>query len=473
MNFLDSSENDSKTKENLWAMLNSNDEQNIALATQVLWHIEIPEEWIAFLFSKKDSPAIQELLNFKFPREEFELAYQWFGLQDEVSRVRELDLLKKIVPLHKCFDWKYVLKLCVGKHSGHPYYMGNAYRYMDNYVDTRSVLFNDPDVPKVPLIESCLYNNYLDLYQSFIKELPAEIGMFPNITGISTRSDIYEIPFSIIHLNNLMSIKLGDEKEIDYKDLRINGLPFIEVLREHNPFLLVQLQIHKILDRYPPKIPSIMLMEIESLLELVSQVADIDKTFQYFLETLKHFYKEDYNQSLEKLKDLYENHHFYDNPIGQNLYHLTDIFSLKVEFWAFLVDFFEKNKLNDDRCYTYINLSMVFNHLRQKEYLKGYQLCKKCKNSLKEHLYRQIFVSLQVVFAVKLQNDDNLYNSFVEKCTEHSCDAWLVFEMGFTTLGEALIQMENDFVLESHRKNKKIAVLLEEFQHYTLTIENQ
>jgi len=473
MDFLDDSENSSKTEENLWAMLNSDDEQNIALATQILWNIEIPEEWMSFLFSKKDSPSIQELLNFKFPREKFELAYQWFGLQDEVSRVEELETLKKIVSLHKSFDWKYALKLCVGTHSGHPYYMGDAYRYMGDYVDTRSVLFNDPDIPKIPLIEACLHNNTdLSLYQSFIKELPAEIGMFPNITSISSRSDIYDIPFSIIHLNNLMSIRLGNEREIDYEDLRINGLPFIEVLKEHNPFLLVQLQIHKILDKYSPKTPSVILMKIESLLELVSQVVGIDKIFQYFLETLKHFYEGDYDKSLENLKNLYENHHFYQNSLGRQLYSIADIFSSRVDFCNFLIEFFEKNKFNDDRCYTYINLSMIFNYLHQNEYLKGYSLCKKCEYYVTESLYKNIFIFFQIVFAIKLENDNKLYDYFLERCNHYDCDELEYYQMSILTLSEFLCMIEDKIYLDRHR-NKRFAPLLAEFQHYILTVDNQ
>jgi hypothetical protein len=37
-----------KLKKTFGQMLNSNDEQNIALATQILRNIEIPEELIAF-----------------------------------------------------------------------------------------------------------------------------------------------------------------------------------------------------------------------------------------------------------------------------------------------------------------------------------------------------------------------------------------------------------------------------------------
>ncbi|MCU0439944.1 MAG: hypothetical protein MUC49_18825 [Raineya sp.] len=459
--------NDIKTKENLWTMLNSNDEQNIALATQILWNIEIPEEWIAFLFSKKDSTAIQELLNFKFPKEKFELAYQWFGLCLKNQQAKNLYLLYSITKLHKGFSWKYLLPLYIIP-ADYPYFIGGA--AADINIDLNSLLFNYKYTPKKEIIALTINKNkVLDFTYNNIDAIPYDIIFFPELEGISTQNPIYHLPTSILKLSKLRFLNLGN---VDYKDLKVAGLPFLETLLKYNPTSFVQLSIYKILHYSPYPYESLSTDKIDYLLKITHQF-EVDKNLGYFLEALKLFFEKDYKKSYMQFKHLYENLHFDRNPIGSCLYNFISIFKLRFEFLEFFSDFFGKSYAYGINSYFDITFNMIINILERNGYSVGYSICRKCKNILIDDYHKQIFMFLEIVFAIRQQENDDVYNHFLERCEHYNFGGWISFHKEFISYNELLNYFKDHLTLLNRRKDESFTKLLAEFQHYALAIDNQ
>lgn len=235
MKLSEDSEESLRMQNNLFNLLNSNDNRNVILGVQILWNLEIPEELVAFLFDKKENnPDIEQLLRKHFPKETYHLAYEWFELAWHL-REKKIELLTKLPHLHKGFDWQYLLPLYTKSYER----WGRPFEYKNN--NMVSQLFNEKTVPKQQLISLCIDSkNVLDLSNQQIDELPKEIGDFPQLRGIRTHNLIVHLPFSILKLNNLQFLDLGESSHLS----KIYGLECsieeekdIELKQQHQALL--------------------------------------------------------------------------------------------------------------------------------------------------------------------------------------------------------------------------------------------
>lgn len=472
MNLQENTPEATRTKEKIFQLLHSGYHPNIELAGELLWELQIPEEWVVFLFGElRKYRAIEQLLHKHFPPEDYRPAYDWFDASGFYP-TEDIDLLKKLPVLHPGFGWKYILPLCTEEYGHWP---SNA----DPGNNLVSKLFNDPVVPKKLLLPLCINKfNVLDLYWNYINTLPDETEHFKELEGITTYNPIENLPFWITKLSNLQYLDLGEshrqsepgamhdrifsEKEVlsaedrrwweeekdkknPYLYLKIEGKPFMEVMQTHNPEALCNILLHRWLGNARNNNSR---SELDEIIGLGVQTPRLK-----FAEIVYLLYQapEQEAEALILLKELYEQDNFYTTRYGKSLGAVSNYLDnyKNIRCLEYIVSFFEQQQDTETEGYAFavflILLHYVYEGLsdeeiRAKQYSLIRDICRRVFPLLTHESPRLLVVYLQYL-AITDENKREAVQSRFQQELERLWEPMENYCMGFLTHTETFNQM--------------------------------
>ncbi|TAF65828.1 MAG: hypothetical protein EAZ55_07550 [Cytophagales bacterium] len=452
MNLLENSMKMQKIREDLFNLLNSTDESIVAVGVSILWDLVIPDDLVFFLFEKSyRSPSIASLLLKYFPEEEFESAHIWFSLHEDYQRAKNFCHLPKIPKLHKEFSWKRLLKSFILP-VDYPYFRGGTAAHFEQK------LFNSPYIPKEELIPFRIDKR--NILTIDVIRLPPEVGNFSEIKGIITEGVIYDLPYTILKLNNVHFLDLGRHENVGKRELnmlKIGNKSFVEVAKKFNPQMLVNLELSCWIERnkYNKFNNEKKKEDIKPFLQEMQADAKLFKLVQA-IECVRNDLE---NEALNLLIELYEQDSLYETSIGSSFEYMLMPFKGSPMCSYFIISQFQNHNYESRFVDVYIQdiFTYYFEYLSRNHCEYACKLAYKTSTQtfIKDYQVDMFFL-LSLHAYLKMNHKTVLQMVFMEDFKSNfSFNVYEIFathKKGLITTNELFNQVQDIFI-NLHRKN--------------------
>jgi hypothetical protein len=458
MNLLENSAEMQQVRENLFNLLNSKDEASVAVGVNILWNLVIPDDWVFFLFEKsKRNPSIASLLQKHFPKKEFESAYIWFSLEGDAEYVSNLHHLAETLTLHKDFVLEKFLKMRLSVYTNSPYFRGGS--AADAVANFEDELCNYKYIPQDQLVAGYINGGTLNFKA---KKIPYEVGNFPQIRGIITQAPIYQLPYSILKLNNLCFLNLGGVGEYSFYQLKIGNKPFEDVAKRLAPQILINLEMrYWIMDEYR------FVEHSGKEITFILKELNAHEVFFKFVESVALL-----KQGLEKeafivLERLYNKQEFYQTAIGSQFYLALKPFKESEICSCFIVLYFLKNEREINKIHLMEIFELYVIHFDKQNYEYACSLaCQIMSIKIPKEFYQNLFQMLYVRAYLKIQQKEDEYQAFMTDFEEVVGELWETFELGIITTNEFFNMLEDYFYRGIYGKYQIMIDFLANYKSY-------
>lgn len=456
MNLLENGTEIRQTREKLFNLLNCTDESIVAVGVSILWDLVIPDDWVFFLFEKSSRcPSIASLLRKHFPEKEFEVAHIWFSLHEDWERVKHLSQLSRLPLLHKAFTWEKLLKAFLVP-VDYPYLRGVSVKGLN--LNFEQILFCSPYIPKDELLP--LRIDKRNILTIDVIRLPPEVGNFSEIKGIITEGVIYDLPYTILKLNNLHFLDLGRHENVGKRELdmlKIGNKSFVEVAKKFNPQMLVNLELSCWIERN--KYNKFNNEKTKDNIKPFLQEMQADTKLFKLVQAIEYVNNHLENEALNLLRELYEQDCFYETPIGSSFDYMLMPFRGSDVCSYFIISQFQNYDYQNRYVDVYVQdiLTYYFEYLSRNRCEYACKLAYKTSTQTFIKDYQvDMFLLLALHAYLKINHKTVLQMVFMEDFKSNFSfniyDIFATYKKGLITTNEFFNQVQDIFI-HLHRKN--------------------